>query len=231
MPDTGAMDRPRIALTFDAEHPDRSRCRPGVQDEILEVLDRLAVRATFFIQGRWAEAYPSTAARIVAAGHLVGSHSYYHARLPLFSDAGLAADISAAETAIRAATGVSSAPWFRCPFGAGHDDPRVLDALQAAGYRNVHWDVWAEDWDPDRSAAAIEVEVSAAALAIGDGAVVLLHTWPEPTLDALPGLIDRLRAGGADLVTIDALPTALPVLGRALPSSPARAVPLAARAT
>ena len=184
-----------------------------------------------FIQGRWAEAYPSTAARIVAAGHLVGSHSYYHARLPLFSDAGLAADISAAETAIRAATGVSSAPWFRCPFGAGHDDPRVLDALQAAGYRNVHWDVWAEDWDPDRSAAAIEVEVSAAALAIGDGAVVLLHTWPEPTLDALPGLIDRLRAGGADLVTIDALPTALPVLGRALPSSPARTVPLAARAT
>ncbi|HSS37005.1 MAG TPA: polysaccharide deacetylase family protein, partial [Patescibacteria group bacterium] len=97
------MDRLRIALTFDAEHPDRSRCRPGVQDEILEVLDRLAVRATFFIQGRWAEAYPGTAARIAAAGHLIGSHSYYHARLTLFSDAGLAADISAAETAIRAA--------------------------------------------------------------------------------------------------------------------------------
>lgn len=222
MADTwGRMNQPRIALTFDAEHPDRPRCRPGVQDEILDVLERLDVRATFFIQGRWAEAYPATGSRIAAAGHVVGSHSFYHARLPLLSDAGLVADIAGAERAIVDATGVSPAPWFRCPFGAGHDDPRVIEAIRSAGYRNVHWDVWAEDWEPDRTAAGIESQVATDALAVGDGAVVLLHTWPEPTVEALPGLIGRLRAGGARLVAIDALPVDLPVLGVAPATVPA----------
>jgi peptidoglycan-N-acetylglucosamine deacetylase len=209
------MSGPRIALTFDAEHPDRSRCRPGVQEALLDVLDRLEVRATFFIQGRWAEAYPDTARRIGAAGHLVGSHSFYHVRLPLLTDAGLVADIRDADEAIARVVGVSPAPWFRCPFGAGHDDPRVLAAILAEGYRNVHWDLWAEDWDPDRTGAQIERQVSRDALAHGDGAVVLLHTWPEPTLEALPGLIARLRDAGATLVTLDRLPSTLPILGEA----------------
>ena len=209
------MSGPRIALTFDAEHPDRPRCRPGVQEALLDVLDRLDVRATFFIQGRWAEAYPGTARRIGAAGHLVGSHSFYHVRLPLLTDAGLVTDIRAAGEAIARIVGVSPAPWFRCPFGAGHDDPRVLAAIRAEGYRNVHWDLWAEDWDPDRTGAQIERQVSRDALAHGDGAVVLLHTWPEPTLEALPGLIARLRDAGATLVTVDRLPSALPILGEA----------------
>jgi len=204
MPDTLAMTGPRIALTFDAEHPDRPRCRAGVQDELLEALDRLEVRATFFIQGRWAEAYPATASRIGTAGHLVGSHGFYHARMPLLTDDGLRADIDAAEVAISSIVGVSPAPWFRCPFGAGHDDPRVLAAIDAAGYRNVHWDVWAEDWEPGRTASGIVSSVVDAALAHGDGAIVLLHTWPEPTLEALPGIVAGLRDGAAALVTLEA---------------------------
>ncbi|MEA2536035.1 MAG: peptidoglycan-N-acetylglucosamine deacetylase [Chloroflexota bacterium] len=209
------MTEPRIALTFDAEHPDRPRCRPGVQEELLDVLDRLAVRATFFIQGRWAEAYPRTARRIAEAGHLVGSHSFYHARLPLLTDAGLRTDIQAAAEAIGRIAGVSPAPWFRCPFGAGHDDPRVIAAIRTEGYRNVHWDVWAEDWEPGRTGAQIERQVSHDALAQGDGTVVLLHTWPEPTLEALPGLVARLRDAGAVLVTVDQLPSDLTILGEA----------------
>jgi peptidoglycan/xylan/chitin deacetylase (PgdA/CDA1 family) len=205
MPDTLAMTELRIALTFDAEHPDRPRCEPGVQERLLEALDRLDVRATFFIQGRWAEAYPVTAARIGAAGHLVGSHGYYHVRMPLLSDDGLRTDIEAAETAISTIVGVSPKPWFRCPFGAGHDDPRVLGAIEAAGYRNVHWDTWAEDWEPGRTAAQIETTALDGALAHGDGAIVLLHSWPEPTVDAVPGLVARLRSAGASLVTLDVL--------------------------
>ena len=52
----------RVALTFDAEHPDRPSA-PGVQERLLDSLRRLEVRATFFVQGRWAEAYPLTARR------------------------------------------------------------------------------------------------------------------------------------------------------------------------
>jgi peptidoglycan/xylan/chitin deacetylase (PgdA/CDA1 family) len=205
---------PRIALTFDAEHPDRPRCRPGVQVELLDTLARLDVTATFFIQGRSAEAYPGTARRIAADGSLVGSHSYYHARMPLLSDEGLAQDILAAEAAVSDATGVSPRSWFGCPFGAGHDDPRVLRAIAAAGYPNVHWDIRTE-WDPDQTGAGIEDRVTREAIAHGDGALVLLHTWPEPTLEALPGLVARLRDEGARFVRIDQLSADLPVLGAA----------------
>jgi peptidoglycan/xylan/chitin deacetylase (PgdA/CDA1 family) len=44
-----------------------------------------------------------------------------------------------------------------------------------------------------------------AALEHGDGGVVLLHTWPAPTADAVPGIIRGLRASGAELVGVDAL--------------------------
>ena len=89
-------DRFRVALTFDAEHPDRPSAQ-GVAERLLEELDRLEVPATFFVQGRWAEAYPTTARRIAEGGHLVGSHSHYHARMHLLSDAGLREDIADAE--------------------------------------------------------------------------------------------------------------------------------------
>jgi len=50
----------RVALTFDAEHPDRP-ARPGNDERLLDALAAAGVRATFFVQGRWAEAYPAVA--------------------------------------------------------------------------------------------------------------------------------------------------------------------------
>jgi peptidoglycan/xylan/chitin deacetylase (PgdA/CDA1 family) len=47
--------------------------------------------------------------------------------------------------------------------------------------------------------------VVAGVSAHGHGAVVLLHAWPERTLAAIPGIVRRLRDGGAELVRIDAL--------------------------
>jgi peptidoglycan/xylan/chitin deacetylase (PgdA/CDA1 family) len=194
----------RVALTFDAEHADR----PGAPDATARLLDRLrggGVPATFFVQGRWAEAHPALAQRLAAEGHLVGSHSHYHVRMPLLTDAGLASDLAAATEAIETACGVSPRPWFRCPFGAGADDPRVLAAVAAAGYRHVGWHVSAEDWDPGRDASAIAEAVVPGVERHGDGAVVLLHAWPDATLEALDVILHRLGASGASFCRIDQL--------------------------
>jgi len=193
----------RVALTFDAEHPDRSQCPPGNQDAILDVLGTAELRATFFLQGRWVTAYPATARRVAEQGHLIGSHSDYHARLPLFSDDGLRADVAGAERTIRDVSGVDPRPWFRCPFGEGHDDPRVLSLLGDLGYRNVHWDVDGEDWEDDRTAGAVERAIVEGTLRAGGDVVVLLHTWPAPTLEALPAIVRDLREAGASFVTVD----------------------------
>lgn len=195
----------RVALTFDAEHPDRPH-RPGVQEEILDVLRERSVRATFFLQGRWVEAFPETARRVAADGHLIGSHSFYHVRLPLLTDEGLATDIGDAQAAIIDTTGVDPRPWFRCPFFAGAEDPRILDALAGLGYREVPSDIVLDDWDPARTADAIAAAAIAAASDSAIDPIVLLHTWPPRTLDALPAIIDGLRARGADFVDVAALP-------------------------
>jgi peptidoglycan-N-acetylglucosamine deacetylase len=192
----------RVALTFDAEHPDRPVARPAVPDEIVALLAREGIRATFFLQGRWAQAYPESAAAIARDGHVVGSHSHFHARMPLLSDEGLRTDIVQADRAIRQATGVRPKPWFRAPWGHGARDPRVTMALRRQGYRHVGWDVVGEDWEPDRSVEDLVRDVLAGVMAAGDEAVVLLHAWPATTLDALPAIADGLRSSGAEPVTV-----------------------------
>jgi peptidoglycan/xylan/chitin deacetylase (PgdA/CDA1 family) len=198
---------PRVALTFDAEHPDRSSCPPGNAERILDVLGERGVRASFFLQGRWARSQPAVAERIARDGHLVGHHSHYHARMTLLSDEGIREDLRDGEEAIVQVAGADPRPWFRCPFGAGHDDPRILGALGEAGYRNVHWHVELEDWEPRRTPADIARDAVEGGLAHGDGAVVLLHTWAGATAAALPAILGELAEAGARLVTLDRLET------------------------
>lgn len=197
------MSEFRVALSFDAEHPDRSHCPPGTAERVLEILDDAGARSTFFVQGRWASAYPETARRIAGAGHLIGNHSDHHAHVTEFSDDGLRADVSAAETTIRDVAGADPRPWFRCPFGDGHDDARVLAVLDQLGYRNVHWDVEAFDYEGDRGVDVVTRTVLDGVAAHGDGAIVLFHTWPETTPQALVQVLGRLRGDGAVFVTVD----------------------------
>lgn len=193
----------RVALTFDAEQSDRPTT-PGGTDRVLDVLATAGVIATFFLQGRWVEAEPATAARVASEGHLVGNHSHHHARMTLLTGAGIHRDVRAAEAAILAATGTDPRPWFRCPFGAGAGTARVADRLARIGYRDVSWHADGRDWD-GRSAKAIEARVVKATLAHGDGAVVLLHGWPHATPDAVVASIQRLRDAGASFVRVDGL--------------------------
>ena len=196
----------RVALTIDAEHPDRPT-DAGSELRLFAALDEAGIAATFFIQGRWAEAFPERARRIADAGHLVGSHGFYHVRMTLLSDDGLATDIADAEAAIVAAARLSPRPWFRCAFGAGMDEPRVLGAIAAAGYRHVGWDVNPEDWDPSRDAAQIATAIVDGVLERAAGAmpdsIVLLHSWPAGTGAGVALAVARLRDEGASFVRVD----------------------------
>jgi peptidoglycan/xylan/chitin deacetylase (PgdA/CDA1 family) len=195
----------RIALTFDAEHPDR-RHRPGGTERVLETLASTGTTASFFVQGRWAEAFPALARSIADGGHLIGNHSHYHVRMPLLSAKGIATDVRAAERAIVRATGQDPRPWFRCPFGAGANDPAVLGALERLGYRDTGWDVDGLDWRSVATGRAVARKTADAALAHGDGTVILLHPWTTATGRALPALIEDVRARGGEFVRLDALP-------------------------
>jgi len=188
----------RIALTFDTEHPGRP-CPPGVEDRILETLGSAGIRATFFLQGRWARAYPERARRIAEAGHLVGNHSHHHAPMDAFTDDWFRRDVRDAEETIRTIAGIDPLPWFRCPFGSGMEDPRVLAILEELGYRHVGWDVDPRDWEESRTVDEL-VRGVVGGLQDRDEAIVLLHGWPGVTGEGLSALLAGLA--GAEFVDV-----------------------------
>jgi peptidoglycan/xylan/chitin deacetylase (PgdA/CDA1 family) len=198
------VSRFRVALTIDSEHPDHpaAAANPGL---MLDALSHAGARVSFFIEGRWAAANPGLARHIAREGHLIGNHSHSHAPMDMLTDEGIRDSVGKAELAIQAACGASPRPWFRCPYGQGEDDPRVLKVLDDIGYRNVGWDVDHKDWQPGRTAAELVDSVVDSVVSHGDGAVVLLHLWPDATLEAMPTLISRLRDAGADPVGLDEL--------------------------
>ncbi len=199
----------KVALTIDIEQRSRP-ADPGNPSHQLDLLAAHGVRATFFVQGRWAAAYPDVARRIVDEGHLLGNHTYHHVPLTMMTDEGIRHTVLRGEEVVCQRTSATLRPWFRCPYGDGEGDARVLALLAAHGYRNVGWDVDPKDWRPDR----LQEEVVAAVLGgCRDGGAevrVLLHSWPDVTLAALHLVIGGLRAAGAQLVRLDELsdPTA-----------------------
>jgi peptidoglycan/xylan/chitin deacetylase (PgdA/CDA1 family) len=194
----------RVALTFDTEFPGRPTV-DGVEERLLAALRERGVRATFFLQGRWVRANPGLARRIADSGHRIANHSNYHAPMDGLGDELLRHDVTKAEATIGEVTGVDPKPWFRCPFGAGMEDERVLNVLRELGYRHVGWDVDPEDWNEEHEAADVERLVLAGVRAREGDTVVLLHGWPEPTAEALPAILGALAADGVAFVTVDDL--------------------------
>jgi len=199
-----AAERFRVALTFDTEHSEYSG-EPANTLRLLEILSSERVVATFFVQGQWASAHPSVARRIADEGHLIGNHSQWHAPLPLLSRRGVRETVRRAEEAIVSAAGVDPRPWFRCPYGKGTHDRRIRRILRRLGYSAVGWNVENRDYRPGIPPERVAEATVSGAVTHGDGAIVLLHDWPDATVDALPAMISGLQAARAQFVAVDAL--------------------------
>jgi peptidoglycan-N-acetylglucosamine deacetylase len=194
----------RVALTFDAEHGDlEGSDSEGNPAALLDVLDRRSVRATFFVQGRWASAYPELVARMAADGHDVGHHSDHDAPMTLRTDSGVRDDVSWAEERIERAA-ERPIDRFGYPFGWG--DGRVDAIITGMGYSLVGWTPDPGDWDSTQIAdAAALVQWAADTPLTRDPTVVLLHTWPDATGQAMDGVIDALTARRVELVRVSDL--------------------------
>lgn len=189
----------KVAFTFDAEHADNPASDSANVARILDALAAQAVRATFFIQGRWAKCYPDYARRIAGEGHLIGSHSHFHAPMTAFTPGGMASDLKQAAGCIQAATGVDPAPWFRPPFGYRSSAGEAV--LKANGYKSIMWTLASMDW----SVSSTKQLGGIVASGLQDGAVVLMHTWPNVTALALPDILRSAAERGAEMVRVDEL--------------------------
>ncbi|MDR1736056.1 MAG: polysaccharide deacetylase family protein [Oscillospiraceae bacterium] len=177
------------ALTFDVSE------NSADVEVIIDVLARHGVRATFFVTGEWARAYPDSASALAQAGHEVMSHSDAHAHMTRMSSSEIESDVRRAGEAIAAATGVTPA-LFRIPYGE-YDD-KVITAVNSAGMTAIQWDVDSLDWK-GADAADIQKRVIKET---GPGSIILFNLGATHTAAALPGVIQTLQRDGFDLCAV-----------------------------
>lgn len=192
----GNTDLREVAFTFD-DGP-----KPEIARELLNILGREGVRATFFVVGKQVEQHPELVRRMMNEGHEVGNHTFNHPRLDGMSPERIRAEIASCDKAILKATGARS-NLFRPP-GMRYDDV-VIDAAQALNYVTVHWNTVARDFGKVDSSDIAERVIKNAK----PGGVILLHGHPE-TLKALPEIIRDLRGKGYRFVTVTQMLARLP---------------------
>ena len=199
-------DPREIALTFDDGPND------AATPQLLDVLAKHNVRATFFLMGRYAKQRPELARRVAAAGHLIANHTMTHPKLSLMPAARVREELGECNAILEDMTG-EAVRFMRPPFGARR--PVVLRIARELGLTPVMWNVMAYDWRP-RSTERISASLSAGIekhRAHGHGSNILLHdgghramgTPRMNTVRAVEALLDRLK-GQSEMrfVTVDA---------------------------
>jgi peptidoglycan/xylan/chitin deacetylase (PgdA/CDA1 family) len=185
-----------VVITFD-DGP-----LPPYTNIILDTLASQCVKATYFLVGQMAHAYPSIVRRIYNEGHTIGTHSQDHPlafqRLPLQRvEYEVDGGIASVDTAIGDAKAV--APFFRIP-GLGRS--KTADNFLAS-QALVTWsaDVVADDWFRHISAQTIVQRALQRLEAKGRG-ILLLHDIHPATAMALPTLLKELKARGFHVVQV-----------------------------
>ena len=181
-----------VALSFDAAW--------GNEDtgELIDILGRYGLRATFFLVGEWVDKYPESVKQLAAAGMEVMNHSDTHEHFAKLDSDGIAKELNACSDKIEALTGIRPA-LFRCPYGE-YDD-HVIDTVNALGVTAVQWDVDSLDW---KGLSAQEI-TKRVLNGVNPGSIVLFHNAAEHTPEALPGIIEGLLAEGYTIVPVGEL--------------------------
>lgn len=185
-----------VALTFD-DGP-----WPGQTEAVLRILAEKDVEATFFMLGSRVKVAPETARAVAAAGHAIGNHSYTHTYLASAGPGRVRWEITASNALISQVTGVETR-WFRAP--GGILSPTAANVLVQESMHPVLWTVDPQDWRGDATVEGVANNVIESAR---PGGIVVLHDGggdQSVTIEALPLIIDGLRARGFTFVTLDEL--------------------------
>ena len=200
----GSRASHEVALTFDLG----SELAPTV-DVVTWLIDN-DVPATIFVEGQTVSTTdPGRKALALIAAHpdlfSVANESWDGTAFTELTADQIAEQLTLAENAIYTATGRSSKPFFRPPLGA--QDGHVRAAAGALGWTYmVMWDVDTLDAKSPSEGGPTAGDIVAKVLSRAQGgSIVRLHVGGYNTLEALPGIVDGLRARGLEPVSLSAM--------------------------
>jgi peptidoglycan/xylan/chitin deacetylase (PgdA/CDA1 family) len=184
-----------VALTFD-DGPS-----PDTTPDLLDILRDEGVRATFFVEGRWASAYPDLIRREVAEGHSVENHTWDHPDLATLPADRITEQITSTDQAIVAA-GVPRPTLIRAPYGSAGGA-----VAQTADRPLVFWSIDAFDWRDQQPGVFVPRVLDG----IEPGGITLMHDIYPTTVAGQRLLIGTLRDRGYTFVTVPQLYAGAPL--------------------
>lgn len=186
-------DDGKVALSFDASWG----C--SGTEKILATLSEYGVKANYFLVNLWVNKYPELTKKLADSGIIeIGMHSATHPDMKKLSRSEIAEEISSNLAAIKRVTGVVPT-LFRAPYGSYSD--AVIEVAGENGAYVIQWDVDSLDWK-NLSASEIAKRVLGG---VKSGSIILMHNDGKHTPEALPIILEGLKAKGLEPVTISEL--------------------------
>lgn len=183
-----------IALTFDdgpCEHT----------GEIISVLEKYRVKATFFLIGHQVNAFPHVVQQLYEAGHTLGNHTWSHSFwFDVGSSVKMQQDIKKASQVIQSITG-ECPRYFRPPYGV--TNPPLAKAVKKTGLIPVGWSLRSLDTQHNDRVALKKKILSS----LRDGDVILFHDTTPGLATLLDELIPEITGKGYTFVTMDTMIT------------------------
>ncbi|MDE6601160.1 MAG: polysaccharide deacetylase family protein [Lachnospiraceae bacterium] len=182
-----AVDSLKIAITFD-DGP-----HPYYTEQLLDGLKERGAKASFFVMGKQAEAYPELVLRMHEEGHLVGNHTYSHVQLGENNRETFKAELVRTNELLSGITG-EEPQYVRPPYGSW-DKSFETELMMIP----VLWTIDPMDWcSSDVSGIVRKVTKNAE-----ENAVILLHDEYKSTVTAALEIVDILQKQGYEFVTVD----------------------------
>lgn len=167
-------------------------------DDILKVLDKYNIKATFFIVGAWIDQNPDKLKAIYEKGHEIGNHSNKHPIMTTTSKEQIIKEIAIVDAKVMAITGQGTT-LFRCPSGAYNN--LVIEAVEATNHYCIQWDVDSIDWKEQGA----EIEYNRIIKNTKPGSILLFHNNAKYTPENLPKILEFLRGEGYKFVKVSDL--------------------------
>lgn len=180
------------AISFDAAWGNEDT------EELIAILGKYNVKATFFVVGDWVDKYPESVKQLHDAGHEIMNHSDSHPHMTKLDADGIKKEINSCSDKIEAITGVRPT-LFRPPYGDYND--RVVASAREINHYTIQWDVDSLDWK-DLEPSAIYDRVTKR---VNPGSIVLFHNAAKNTPAALPQILEKLTGDGYKIIPISQL--------------------------
>lgn len=179
----------KMCITFDVNWgEDKTK-------EILDILDKYNVKATFYIIGLWCDDYPEQVKEIYNRGHEIGNHSNKHPDYTKISKEAIMKDAEIANAKIYELTG-EMPKTFRFPSGSYND--LAIDTIAGMGLKAIQWDVDSVDW----KALGQQVEYEKVVSKAREGSILLFHSDGKYTPENLSRIIEKYQSEGYEFVKV-----------------------------